>query len=275
MTRRILTLCAVSLLAACAYNGVEQVSRSGFTGGSFHQMLAKEYKHYALFEAREMSDWRDAEYFADKALRAADGQEVMPSALAERHLPAESRDELTQARAALLEALNTMKIEENLPHLAKAQASFDCWLEQQEENIQPDHIADCKIHFENAMAKLVSPMVVVEETFRVYFDHDSAKVSEEAMATIREARDFMGDTPGTRIVLTGATDTTGSEEYNKRLSAERAQAVYDAMVGAQTPEHKVEIMAEGESALLVQTEDDVREPKNRRVDIFIVRTMRR
>src|SRR3546814_15797554 len=37
---------------------------------------------------------------------------------------------------------------------AKAQANFDCWMEQQEENFQPQHIAACRDGYMTAMAEL-------------------------------------------------------------------------------------------------------------------------
>src|SRR3546814_19373692 len=37
---------------------------------------------------------------------------------------------------------------------AKAQANFDCWMEQLEENFQPQHIAACRDRYMTAMAHL-------------------------------------------------------------------------------------------------------------------------
>jgi len=271
MRKLVCTLAGAMLMSACAYSGVKEVERADFTGAGYNQMLAAEYKNYAMFEANEMADWRDAEYFAEKALMAGEGQKVMPTAMAERHIPSFAMSELSGARADLVNALNILKTEDNLPHLAKAQASFDCWMEQQEENVQPTHISDCRKHFNDAMSKLVKPHVYVEETYRVFFEHDSAEITDQAMSTIMDAKMFIGGMVGSSIVLTGNADTTGKSEYNKKLSEERAKAVYDAMMSAQIPEHKVKIMAEGEENLMVQTDDGVREPQNRRVDVLIVR----
>lgn len=272
MKKFALALFAGSILAGCAYTGVKDVERADFMGESFTQLLAKEYKNYAMFEAYDMADWGSAEFFADKAMAAGAGEMVMPSELPDRDLPDFSIEDLAEARAKLMSALTNLKdVDGNVPHLAKAQASFDCWMEQQEENIQEDDIADCRVHFEDAMSKLKHPHVIVEETFRVFFDNDSAELSEDAMEIIMNAKAFIGEKEGTSILLTGATDTTGSVEYNKKLSAKRAQTVYDAMMAAAIPEHKVDISAEGEEDLLVKTEDDVSEMKNRRVDIMIIR----
>jgi OOP family OmpA-OmpF porin len=263
-------MCA-SVLAGCAYSGVKELSRLNTSGDDFSAFLATEYKHYAMFEANEMADWKDAEYFAQKGLAAANGQNVMPSELAERQIPEFAIEDLASAREKLMSALQTLDTPDNYANLAKAQTSFDCWMEQQEENIQPNHIADCRVQFQKAMEDLNVPHVILEEHYRVFFAHDSDDVDAEAMAVIEKAEAFIGDMVGSRIVLTGGTDTTGSESYNMKLSEARAKAVYDAMLEAGIPEHKVEIMAKGEADLLVETQDNVNEPKNRRVDILIVR----
>lgn len=273
MKKLLLSLTMAMSLSACAYQGVPTLEKTDFVGGGFSTLLAGEYKKYAMFEAYKMADWSDAEYFADKALAAGNGESVMPSELSERSLPDFSVADLTDARGKLLHVLNSKNEEKNWGLLAKAQSSFDCWMEQQEENIQPDDIAECRVQFERAMAELTKPepVVVVEETFRVFFDHDSAKLNDDALATLGAAKVFIGDKMGARIVVTGNADTSGSAAYNEALAQKRADAVYAALIETGIPEHKVEIVGKGEGNLLVATDDNVKEAKNRRVDIFIVR----
>lgn len=271
MKKVILSALCATVVAGCAYTGVKDLSRMDFTGEDFNSLLASEYKGYAMYEANEMKDWRDAEYFAKKGLAVANGHDVMPSELAERQIPDFALDDMASARDKLMGALQTLKTPDNFANLAKAQASYDCWMEQQEENIQPDDIAECRVEFQEAMAALNVPHVVLEESYRIFFAHDSATLDDAAMAIIEEAEAFIGDKKGTRIVLTGGTDTTGSDKYNMKLSEKRAQVVYDAMLKAGIPEHKVEILAKGEADLLVPTKDNVDEPQNRRVDVLVVR----
>ena len=56
---------------------------------------------------------------------------------------------------------------------AHAQAMFDCWMEQQEENNQPKHIAVCCSGFMNSLAQLkaptAKPMPKLTGPYIVYF----------------------------------------------------------------------------------------------------------
>jgi outer membrane protein OmpA-like peptidoglycan-associated protein len=63
----------------------------------------------------------------------------------------------------------------------------------------------------------------------ILFDFDSATLqpaSAEALAAIAE---YLGANPGQDFYVVGHTDATGSFDYNRDLSAARAQAVVDAL----------------------------------------------
>jgi OOP family OmpA-OmpF porin len=53
------------------------------------------------------------------------------------------------------------------------------------------------------------------------------------------------------------------------LSVRRAQAVAAELVKDGVPRNAISIQGFGETHLLVQTDDNVREPQNRRVEILI------
>ena len=67
----------------------------------------------------------------------------------------------------------------------------------------------------------------------------------------------------------GHADRSGSDAYNIGLSEERAAAVAEAMVSAGIPANLITSSAEGESNPRVATDDGVREPQNRRVEIAV------
>src|SRR3546814_8047690 len=52
--------------------------------------------------------------------------------------------ELKQAREKLVAAFDAGAKEASPDAAALAQANYDCWLEQQEENYQPEHIKSCR-----------------------------------------------------------------------------------------------------------------------------------
>src|SRR5690606_19018317 len=48
------------------------------SGSDFDSYLAREYRDFFLFEADEMYDWTDADFFAGKALQAHARENVQP-----------------------------------------------------------------------------------------------------------------------------------------------------------------------------------------------------
>jgi len=70
-------------------------------------------------------------------------------------------------------------------------------------------------------------------------------------------------------VVTGHTDTSGSDKYNQKLSERRAKAVADGLAGLGVPATSLSVDWKGESAPAVATGDGVKEPLNRRSTVSI------
>lgn len=122
-------------------------------GTPFDRYLSEGYRGLAKKEDFE-HDFDDVEKFQNRALRSADGQLVSPEELSARNLPPYSVDELASARARLEDAFYAGASVKMPRESAKAQVMFDCWMEQQEENIQQHDIDECKNGFMAAMAKI-------------------------------------------------------------------------------------------------------------------------
>ncbi|WP_420402634.1 hypothetical protein [Nisaea sp.] len=136
------------------YHGVAEVRGQSVQNEGFEHSLANEYRRLALYEADDMVDWIDAERFAQKTIASARGETVEPErledwTLAEAQLPA-----LTSSRHRLLRAFER-DARILAPHAsARAQAQFDCWVEQAEEGHQQAHIAACREGFLDAMLEI-------------------------------------------------------------------------------------------------------------------------
>ncbi|MBS0519073.1 MAG: OmpA family protein [Proteobacteria bacterium] len=113
------------------------------------------------------------------------------------------------------------------------------------------------------------PPPVQAPSFMVFFDWDRANLSQQALATIKQAADAYKAKGNARITATGHTDTSGPESYNMALSLRRANAVKDALVRDGVPATAITVIGKGEQGLLVPTADGVREPQNRRVVIVL------
>jgi outer membrane protein OmpA-like peptidoglycan-associated protein len=71
------------------------------------------------------------------------------------------------------------------------------------------------------------------------------------------------------VEVTGHTDTVGEEEFNSKLSLKRAHKLRDLLVEKGIAADVIYSYGRGEWDLYIVTEDGVREPKNRRVEIII------
>lgn len=107
--------------------------------------------------------------------------------------------------------------------------------------------------------------------FLVFFDFNSADLSDIARTVIAAAAEAYEDYEIVRIEAVGHTDTSGSAAYNRRLAERRAEAVKAGLVAQGVPTDRVAITAKGEADPLLATGDGVREPQNRRVEIFLQR----
>jgi OOP family OmpA-OmpF porin len=278
-----------SVLAACATaENVDRLNQATATGSPFSQKLAQEYRQIAAYERDEMYDWQDATYFADKGLNAAGGEVVAPEQLDAWNLPSDKMDELSSARGDLTRALDG-NARRNHPELAgHAQGRFDCWVEQQEENHQPEHIARCREAYYEAMSKLQAAMqpepdtqaapapeepeqepMMEPERFTVYFGFDQATVPQGETGKVREAAMLAEEMEDVQFSVTGHADRAGPADYNQELSLRRARNVRDALSANGVSGDAVSIAARGESEPAVPTGDGVREPENRRVVITV------
>ena len=74
---------------------------------------------------------------------------------------------------------------------------------------------------------------------------------------------------GADMVVTGHTDTKGTAAVNDELSLKRAGVMAQLLIAKGAPATRIESVGRGKRELLVNTADDVDEPKNRRVEIVV------
>ena len=106
-------------------------------------------------------------------------------------------------------------------------------------------------------------------TWMAFFDTASSKLSDQASTTVNAAADVAKSIPGSKVMVTGYTDTEGSDAVNQALSVRRANAVKAALIADGTPAQSINVTGMGEGEQLVPTPANTRFPSNRRVRIIV------
>jgi OOP family OmpA-OmpF porin len=266
----------------------------GPEGRGFAYYLAQGYRRYAKHEDNA-HDFEDAAKFLHRAGAVERGERVEPEYLSARILPVWAVDDLVYARQRLMRALN-LGAGERLPKIAaNAQVAFDCWMEQQEENIQPHDVARCRKDFEGFIVRLEelpsrkptplkvgTPMAECparpepaacsdNRSFQLSFDLDRYNITSNSQRVVREIADMMKSTSVGYLELAAHADRSGSDAYNDRLSQRRLESTVAALESAGVPTDRITLARHyGETRPAVQTADGVREAANRRVEAKLV-----
>ena len=278
----------------------EKLSKESFNPPtSLSKHLMEAYKTKADFEAQEMHDWNSAKLYAEKALGAADGKDILPEKISYWVIPADKQSELNKAYNNLMTVYKEALLLDPF-NLAKAISSLDCWAEQQEENWQTWDIDQCRNDFLSAMHEIFGSLekeegistkqkinneisklddsvsddsvsIVTKNSENkilqiIYFDFDKSKLSD---VSIEEIKNFINTNKKTikKFIVVGHTDTMGTKKYNKVLSVERAEVVQKVLTELGIEKNNIHILGKGEDNLRVQTADEVKHPANRRAEI--------
>ena len=107
------------------------------------------------------------------------------------------------------------------------------------------------------------------KAWMVFFDTNSTTLSQQSATTVTEAANVAKSMPNSRVAVTGFTDTDGSPAYNQQLSVRRADAVKNALMRNGIAPQAITVNGSGEAGLLIETPDQTKNEKNRRVQIVV------
>ena len=280
-TSKLILSCLSALLIVGCGTQLEQAQSVTPEGSAFDKNLYEGYLDLSASEFGE-GDYSDSDVFAQRAMRAGTGQGVPPEEIDQRALPADRLGELSTARGRLTAALASPAAADKPAEAAKAQVMFDCWMQEQEENVQPDHIAACRSGFIEAIATLeevpakavaeaVSEPTPLPGPYIVLFDFNKAELTPEAKAVLAEVVQNAGTAKASRIVSTGYADRAGASAYNDELAQRRVDAVVSYLLDSGIEKSKLVTASYGENQLPVETVDGQPERQNRRVEIQLSR----
>ena len=131
----------------------------------------------------------------------------------------------------------------------------------------PVKMSDNEINSIFAKALVAEPAPPAK--YILYFFWDSSQLKPDSLVTIGEIITEIEQRASSDIEVIGHTDRSGTDEFNMTLSRRRAERVRDLLVAAEIAPAAVKVAFHGEGNPLIQTDDNVLEPRNRRVEVIV------
>lgn len=282
----------LSIISSCAYFKLKTLDSYEYDDKSIYTLLSKEYKLFAKSELYEMHDEIDANYFAYKALIAKNENKIYLENPNDWDIPNHAIEEAITYYNKITKIIeNSIS---NYPDQASLMISgYDCWLEQLEENWQTEDIKKCKLKFLNNYKEILN--LIDDETnlantdksisqqinktkkvnkkkvqlnVIVYFKYDSFKLTKNELIKLEKVLDAANKFETQPVIITGHTDTKGSEKYNLILSNKRASFIKKYLQSKKII-NTVITKGLGETAPMINTGNNKLEEKNRRAQIII------
>ena len=113
------------------------------------------------------------------------------------------------------------------------------------------------------------PAPECEDPKLVFFEFDVAEAPAEANQVVDFVTGNYEQCNWSSLTVVGHADRSGSNAYNDALSQARAENVQSLLIASGVAATNVSIDFKGETEPRVPTEDGVREPQNRRVEIKV------
>jgi outer membrane protein OmpA-like peptidoglycan-associated protein len=105
--------------------------------------------------------------------------------------------------------------------------------------------------------------------FILQFERESTKLTAESTKSLPKILDLIHIRNSQNISVIGHTDTAGDRRYNLQLSRNRAAAVKRVLIQKGVDSAYIKSTSHGEENPLIQTGNNIHEPRNRRVEVVV------
>ena len=268
VSRAILAVAALSA-AGCTTNlpggslaktfGAESFLASEIGGSDFNANLARSYQNLAAYNANTDVNWLDTTVYMGRSDAAAAGS---PLPLYE---PADFgvNGDLTALRAQTIAAAGEYA-SVRPAECAEMYANYDFLVEQtyQAPGTKPEN---ARAKFDASYSACVGVQV---SDMTAYFGFNRADLDAAARGVVDEVASAVASA-ASAISVVGHTDTVGSQGYNQGLSERRANAVANRLVSGGVDGGRITTAGRSWLEPAVDTGPNVREQRNRRVEITV------
>jgi outer membrane protein OmpA-like peptidoglycan-associated protein len=135
------------------------------------------------------------------------------------------------------------------------------YMDNQAEELEKD--------LEGAEVERVGEGIKVTFDSGILFDFDSSKLSAASQDNISKLAETLKKYEDTNILVEGHTDSQGPENYNQKLSEERAKSVADALTNLGIRNIRIKEIGYGENQPVADNSTSEGRQQNRRVEVAI------
>ncbi len=247
--------------------------------------LALEYLEYSRSLA-DQHNQKDANYFANKGIKAAKNQEIFPEVPEDWKVDNSQIGEANLAREKLTRLFYDQQARQNIPiQLAHLHLLYDCWVSSTKK--QSTDMNQCKILFfklEDEInkylveQKLLSEAKIVEiqppefTRFDIYFDLGLHKFNSEADRSFVKLLNHLESLNGDyKILVVGNADRMGKKLSNDVLARDRALMVKTRLIKNGVPENLIELKSFSSDNPQIITSQGDKNRSNRSVEVYILK----
>ncbi len=105
----------------------------------------------------------------------------------------------------------------------------------------------------------------------IYFDTAKATIKKKSFTKLDNAVSVLKEFPKLRIEVSGHTDDRGNDDYNQKLSEDRAKSVKEYMVSKGVDASRIETRGAGESEPRESNKKKAGRAKNRRIEFKLLK----
>ena len=119
----------------------------------------------------------------------------------------------------------------------------------------------------DSIAYKVGDRVTLEN---IFFEFDKAELLPKSKTELDKLVDILTDYPFLKIEIAGHTDNVGSQDYNKKLSEQRAKSVVDYLIDEDVNDVRVSYSGYGSERPITSNATEEGRARNRRVEFVII-----
>lgn len=136
-------------------------------------------------------------------------------------------------------------------------------------NYMDKQAAEIEQDLDGAKVERIGEGIKITFDSGLMFDVNSSELKSVPRENLDKLSAILKKYDDTEILVEGHTDSSGSDDYNYKLSGERAQSVSSFLQGKEVSVNRLTVYGYGETQPIADNETDTGRMQNRRVDIAI------